>query len=138
MADLDPVQAFVASAKELLSYRCTADKFTKRVLISTVERNQNRIEVTKMEYDMNLDRDKSVKSRNGLSWVSNPDLAALPGLTFETLARVDHALEFMVDVRHGIDRGINPTMLCVVTIPRHSKGIGTCASDILVKICHHG
>ena len=39
---------------------------------------------------------------------------------------------------HGIDRGINPMARCVVSIPRHSEGIGTCALDVLVKICRHG
>ena len=68
----------------------------------------------------------SVGSQNRLPWVLNPDLAELPGLAFETLARVDRALEFVVDDGHGIDCGINPTAL---------KGIGTSGSDVLIKIC---
>ena len=101
-ADLEQARAFVASARELSSYRCAADEFTERTARSTVKRDRNQVEKTKTEYNMNLNRNNSDEGQNGLLRVSNPGSVALTGLAFK--------------IGHGIDHGINPIAL---------KGIGT-------------
>ena len=112
MPILQRERAFVASARELSSDRCIADKFTGPAARSTVKRDRNRVEEAKTEHDMILNRNNSCEGQNGLSKDLNLGSEILTGLAF--------------DIGHGIDRGINPIAL---------EGIGTTGSDILAKIC---
>ena len=112
MPILQRERAFVASARELSSFRCASDKFPGRAARSTVERDRNRVEEAETEHDMISNRNNSCEGQNGLSKDSDLGSEILPGLAF--------------DIGHGIDRGINPIAL---------EGIGTTRSDILVKIC---